>query len=702
LANKDRQPLSKPKKSLPKPKKSVPKADDHQEPAKGQPDPGKGQPDPGKGKPDPMPADQPPSKSLTIPRTHPRLWWSKDRLALAKKWYAKNPFTPKNNDPLANALRYVLTGEGASAQAAIKVLMSFSIPDERLRQVSVDYYRWAGWVPVVYDWTFNALTPDQRKSFMAHYNHYVDVIRQKPWGGVGMEGNNYYWGYLRNELNWAIATYHENPKAKTFLTHALETRWKKSFLPWAAGPGRGGVPPEGWQYGRYLLAYPLVPFISSRLLGRDLYNETNFFREATFHLIYATTPAPTFPKGGTKAYYQVFAFADDETYDGFPGAISFEYGDFMTTAANQWADTPAGRYARHWLRTVRPAISGYVAAVDRGGKARSVGDLPLDYYAPGIRYLYTRNRWGPKATTAFLQLGKGANASHLHLDFGSFQIWRNGRWLSRESTGYSMAFAGGGSADTIAHNGILFNGRGLAPDYPDGPPKTLRLQSTPTYSYAVVDLSAAYRAHRSSHRDRDDNPYALKAVREFLFLRPLETMLILDRLEADGKKVPAKDVVRTFLLHLPARPKFQGTNRLLAVNGDQALRVTTLLPKSHQRRVVDEGDFKGKHLAPSYYQYRLEVSQKGEPQSYFLHVLQARKAKGRDLKVKLREDTTSWTIRLDHPTRGQAVVVFQKGMGSNGGSLAFAKRQAPSKPFPLLDRVQGFTVTKMGPRWDKP
>ena len=125
-------------------------------------------------------------------------------------------------------------------------------------------------------------------------------------------------------------------------------------------------------------------------------------------------------------------------------------------------------------------------------------------------------------------------------------------------------------------------------------------------TYAAVDLSKAYRARKSSQPQRDDNPHVSQVVREFLFVRPLECLVILDRLEASADKVPADKVEKTFLLHFTDVPRLDGPDRLLAVNGDQALRVFTLLPKQAQRRVVDEGDVKGKKQAAPYYQQRYE------------------------------------------------------------------------------------------------
>ncbi|TMQ31489.1 MAG: hypothetical protein E6K70_22630 [Planctomycetota bacterium] len=239
-------------------------------------------------------AQKPPAPAatngLTIPKDHPRIWWSPERLEQGRRWLAKTHLQPRADNVWDNALCYVLTRQKAYARPVITAMLAYQIPEERLRQESVDLYRWNDWFPVVFDWTYGAMTPDERQKPIEKYKGYVDGIRNKPWGGPKMPASNYYWGYFRNELNWAIATYHENPMAQTFLEHALSTRWQDSFLPFAAEQAKGGVPAEGTQYGRYMLQYPVVPFTTVRRLGRDLFRETHFYKEATLWLIYATTP----------------------------------------------------------------------------------------------------------------------------------------------------------------------------------------------------------------------------------------------------------------------------------------------------------------------------------------------------------------------------------------------------------------------------
>ena len=61
------------------------------------------------------------------------------------------------------------------------------------------------------------------------------------------------------------------------MTYALEARWRDSFLPYAAGAGRGGVPQEGSQYGRYTMSYTSIPMTTAGLLGQDLWSQTSFY-----------------------------------------------------------------------------------------------------------------------------------------------------------------------------------------------------------------------------------------------------------------------------------------------------------------------------------------------------------------------------------------------------------------------------------------
>jgi len=659
-------------------------------------------------------------QGMTIPSSHPRLWWTSARISQAQTWYASHPFTPDSSDALGNAFRYICTGETSYAQTAINLLMNFTISQSELDGTASDNYRWNDWVPLVFDWCYNQMTPTQRQTFMDRYNGYVNIIRQKSWGGPGMPASNYYTGYFRNELNWAIATWYESGMASTFLDWAMVTRWQNAFLPYClTGTGLGGIPAEGTQYGRYMVGYPVCPLMTAKLCGRDMYNETNFYKEAFFYFVYASSTGPVYNKGGASQYYQMYSF-DDNEQAAFPAAgANFngdnDYGNFIMAVANEWSSYPLGQYARYVLNNFPVTCSNWITAVDSGGTATNFSGLPLDYYGPGYRGFYAKNSWNASATQAWIQVGHLNNGGgHQHLDWGSFHILRGNRWLTKETPGYSGTATGWGGSGTVGtdatinHNGLLFSGNnwhiGCAAGYQDGETQVTRLESKTNYAYIAADLTGVYTARTSNYTNgdgspRDDNPFAQTVVREFLFVRPLETWVIFDRvLSCDDTRFPptvlAANVIKTFILHSENSPTVQDSNHVLITNGSQALRVTTLLPSSHSYATVYDNASGGSDWA----QYRLEINHSGEAQSYFLNVLQARDSSGADLTASVTDDGSTYTVTMTHATLGNAKVVFAKGATSTGGQFGYAASGTPTLSN-LTTSVQSISVTNNGPVW---
>jgi hypothetical protein len=515
-----------------------------------------------------------------------------------------------------------------------------------------------------------------------------------------MPANNYFWGYLRNELNWAVASYYENPMADTFLNDALVTRWQNAFVPYANSDGKGGTPGEGSQYGRYLLEYPTVPFTTAGLLGRDLYAETNFYREALYNLIYATSIGPVANEAGTSSFHQIFPYSDDFESHGYPPAADPYYGDFVTSVATHYNNTALEGYARQWLATTGAPASRYVQAVDDGGAATPLSSLPLDYYAPGMQNFYGRRSWADGATNFVLQMGEPVDVGHSHMEAGSFQLVSGGRWLTKATSGYNgnvVGWGGIGTApinSTIPNNGLLFNGQGLVSyEYNDAAPAVTRLESRPDYAFASVDLSGAYRAHV---RPQVDNPYASNAVRDFVYVRALDALIVLDRMESTSA-----DVTKTFLLHFPTAPTLSG-NTALGVNGNMALRLTTLTPAGQSPttlRVVDERPASQDNSID--YQWRVEADTRGSAQSYLVNVMQARGVNDPDLTISMTEEADAFVITLTHPTRGTAVIRLPKGMKSAGGSFGYSPSAgATPAAQALTGAVQQISVTDAGPVWE--
>ena len=250
-------------------------------------------------------------------------------------------------------------------------------------------------------------------------------------------------------------------------------------------------------------------------------------------------------------------------------------------------------------------------------------------------------------------------------------------------------------------------------DQPDGLPEVVRVQHHPEFGYIATDFSRSY---RNTNGRRVDWPYADKAVREFLFLRRFNALVILDRMRAssdsqmafyftpdwintiEGTNTPdplavhanAANVVRTFLMHFETPPSLTA-NRASAVVGEQVADLITLLPASPTYRVINE-DVAGNEL---YGQHRLELDSTGAIESYFLNVVNGRDVGTAALAASLADNGASWTLTLTDPQQGTASIVLQKGMASAGGCVTFGA----AAPIALNPGVQGIQVTNDGPVW---
>jgi len=641
---------------------------------------------------------------MSIPNTHPRLWFNPARLATARAWYRANPFTPSRDDYTGWALRGLLGNDAAACRTAINWAVTtsgdgtFSVPGG----VACDECRWMGESSfLVYDWCYAYMTEQERSLYRANTTTWVENWRTKPWPGLNSE-SNYFLAYLRNEVLWGILLHgDDNTAAARLLDYAFRDRIQDTWWPAATtGRQKGGVGREGTTYGRHHYGYFPVAWASVGVLGRDILAEAApYWPEVAYYLIYQLQPAPTTGAGRLQPAsmgYTFWPFNDTNPTDWLnsgTGSPNTDQTDFMTLIAWRWPNSAVGQHARQYLNTVsNRGRSRHVIALDASGAtavARPFGDLPLDYYAPGGKIFNVRSAWGPNATTVWMMLGEEANG-HAQTDWGTWQLWRNGRYLSRESVAYTHTitnYAGNGTVDArysaVPHNGLLVNGVGnRAPTvqggFPATTPNVRRLESRPGYAFASVDLTPL--------QDRADriSPFWVHWERDFLFVRDLETLVVLDRVQSTD---PAH--VKTFLAHCEVAPTLDGAapNRSFCTNGPQQLVHTTLVPTSGvTHRIVDEI---GGSLASA--QWRVEADTvPNSAQSYVLTVLQAKDTTAPALAPSVVEDGTGFTVTLDatHSIR------LAKGMVSSGGSITIG-----STTTSLRTGVQTLTVSESGPAW---
>ena len=181
----------------------------------------------------------------------------------------------------------------------------------------------------------------------------------------------------------------------------------------------------------------------------------------------------------------------------------------------------------------------------------------------------------------------------------------------------------------------------------------LRLESTPAYTWSVTNLTNSYRP--------DDE--VTHAERETVFLRALETTVIFDRMESTAPHKIA-------LMHTRGAPMPSGSNSYVSVNGNEAVRVSTLVPAMPSFDVVDEQRANAAH--------RLELGTAGGGHlECFLSVVQARGKNEADLTIMLSQQAGCWMLTLVHPTKGSARILLNRGRTSLGGSVAVSATPTP-------------------------
>jgi len=181
----------------------------------------------------------------------------------------------------------------------------------------------------------------------------------------------------------------------------------------------------------------------------------------------------------------------------------------------------------------------------------------------------------------------------------------------------------------------------------------LRLESTQAYTWSVTNLT-------NSYLPRDQVTHA---ERETIFLRGLETTVMFDRMEST---LPHKIA----LMHTRGAPTASGGNSYLSINGDEAVRVSTLAPTVPNFAVVDEQRANGAH--------RLELHTAGNGElECFLSVAQARGKDEADLTIMLTPYAGCWMLTLVHPAKGSARIFLNRGRTSVGGSVAVSATPTP-------------------------
>jgi hypothetical protein len=683
---------------------------------------------------------------LNIPTGHPRLFWTAARIATAQAWVARTGYAGLNTPASRGALDdqdmaftcFVMNVAGACAQV-ITDATGFTATCSS--GAGCDNMRREGeWITgMVRDWLApgcgraQCLTAAQASGIDSNWSTWQanqDNVSQT-WGNVGMPASNYFAGQFRNDFDFGIASYNENPSANANLQYGVQNRWNDllNFVS-ATGTGKNGAKgyalhsqEGGGEYGRYSLDYYAFPLASSAVLGRDMWTETTAFKSGVLQTIYNTMPTTTTSRGMT----DMFTWADDELWEsgagcgyqshngpdghGGCGASSQYYGDFMQAAANEFPGIAVGKLARQWISTVNPAIGPIHRSVDPGGSSQAYSTLPLDYYSSGAQYMYSRSDWTTNATSMLWQMGitNGTNmgttqswaGGHGHWDAGTFQVFRKGVNIIRETPGYSefvAGYNGVGTSDAFAgfaHNIPIIGGQAAinVQGCSDGPGVVKRLETQPNYAFAVTDLSLVYQNNGCDpgHPTRQ-NPHVVSVVREFIYFRGIGVLTIVDRLQSD-----ASTTGTTFVSHCETNPTVVVASATIAcIDGTQEALYTALVPAVPTIAIIAENANGANAVS---WQYRIEANNAnpGNVVSYNIYSIQLGDASGFSALTPGIVDSSpgnptsgTFTITLD----ANNSLVITKGATSSGGTI-----KAAGSTKALATAVQGMTITDSGPIW---
>lgn len=681
--------------------------------------------------------------SLNVPTGHPRLFWNPTSLAIAQNWYTTNNF-PVSGAPALTiyqgdeavdlALKYVLSEGIDNATTrhgyARKAIDWANLALDEIQNVPYDSATGAGtcnecrWymeqMLLVIDWCFDELYPGEWDDYYNTLNTVIPQWNNATWGNPTQVLSNFNHGYARQNIEWGLMIYHENPTlAQDLLDNGINQRWN-NFVNYTNTDGVSGVPSEGTSYAYTILTYHLYSGISLANAGYDYFNETDYFKKAIAHTIYNTTPNPSYlGPNASSTFVLPYPYGDAGAFMNlgpWSEPLGAGHTAFMLMSAyihQGIGDLPA--YAKNWVEThgrynINIPVPLFVRSITDQLPTKSLSDNPLDYFSPdgggNHPYGYSRTSWtDPDASSIFVQMGKAPLGGHEHFDAGSFTIAKGDRYLVIPPSGrgygsgwripdYDGALTPGIDVNyTIAKNSMLFGLEGsVAGGKSTG--SIDRLQSHSEFFYTANDLTSNYKYDLNPTDINFNNEHCKSFTREFIFLKKLETSIIFDRTESES----SQDETKTNLVHTQNQPILTGTDKYTVTNGNYEAVINVMLPSNKTIDIIDEEVVTG-YTPREDEPYRLQIENNETGVVYFLNVIQAKSVGEADVAINLIENDSVIRLELSHPVKGYAVVEFEKGIVSQNGQIGCSTTGIPSTLTDLNSGAQAITVTDDGPEW---
>jgi hypothetical protein len=475
--------------------------------------------------------------------------------------------------------------------------------------------------------------------------------------------NNYYAAHARNLALMALAldaaddpeepaAGRKAPSLRAYLQNAIGAWWFVADRV-LRDDARGGISPEGAQYGFQTLAYYAQIALALRTAGktdRSLFpsgappvdlGDNPFWSEvlpATLHLV---TPGRVRDERGAPAH-QAASWGDDQRFalgDGVDlwatwGLEAALRGDGTRLEAARWVlrNLPSPDQAAY-LRRVRgddyprTAILHFLVTDPDAKPARDPrAGMPLAHRADGLGWVLARTGWDEKATFFGTHAG-WIHIDHQHGDGGDFFLYRRGEFLTKERAGWGTHFEQTDLHDAMAIENAkpsrggdrraMVHARGsqwvLSPS---GDPKPLGVRSDRDVVHASWDLTPLY---NSTYEEVADVEHASRGI---TWLAP-DAIVVVDRArtKVDGR-------FRRVFFQLPAPATVNGAVAIARTPAGQSLRIDALLPERAQltsAAATDEGDREKRSpdAEPMKAFLRVEPPSPAGRSTTFVHVLSA-------------------------------------------------------------------------------
>ena len=439
-----------------------------------------------------------------------------------------------------------------------------------------------GWDAIIYDWIYDALTPEERTRYGNRIGNFLRHYTEVP--EITLKGGTYWynqtWGPVMG-VSWS----RDGIAPKTMVALAISgektdheedaRRWLDSFA--RRMPEEfvkkldqlGGVWPEGPNHGGCSYA-PFITWEAWRFAtGQDLFEKTvrtSFHRESPYWKVYGTVPhtghMPHIEDTGPGIFrgldVSLFRALHAARYrDGISQGMA---KSAVEQGAASWADMI-------WYNPDIPTVKKEA--------------LPLAFHFRGSGHVYMRSAWQGAddtwavftAAPAFTMYGYGSGGN------GTFQIAKQGTLAGH--AGYELWSS---ACIPNSQNVVLiydpkekyFNTGGEAVTRNDGGPQVpnfyhalepvkrgeiVAYEHNDAFTYVAADLTRAYSSVRDDEKtkQRTQSQKLREFTRQFIYVRGTpEFFVIYDRVNAIDASFP-----KTWMTHLQEEPEILGNGGAL-------------------------------------------------------------------------------------------------------------------------------------------